>query len=495
MRLSGDPARWLARLAARAPGEVLVARSVPEMRALRLAMDAHALAHHGRLARVGFVPTMGALHAGHLSLCGLARSGAAGAGAAGGDVRSDFLVASIFVNPTQFAPHEDLATYPRTWDADVAALSAAGADAVFAPTAGAMYPPAAPHRTFVELAGVDGTPEGAARPGFFRGVATVVTKLLTAVAPTVAAFGQKDGIQCIVVKQLVRDLNLPVTVLVGATTRELDGLAMSSRNVYLTAPQRAAAPAIYRALGALVAEFHGSQEGRAQLAAAVDASTVTRAGGAVGGAPSAEQLAQRAAAMAQATRSGGSGPLAGDASGPPLEPFLASLVTRAVARIAHEVRARARVGCASAGSVRRTRAGACSDVVVQWLRVSAASAFSSPHSPWGRRPPIVAHIVPHAPPTINSLGALCRAPGCLARCSTCGSATRSTVPPLPVWGSPQHAPVLRCCRWRSRWAAHACWTTSCSSVRPTIWASQEWRSSRACVKVGRGAAGLGAYRL
>lgn len=360
MRLSGDAARWLARLAARAPGDgVLVARSVPEMRALRLAMDAHALARHGRLARVGFVPTMGALHDGHLSLCALARAGppagspaaagaadghAAGAAAApdgDGDARrSDFLVASIFVNPTQFAPHEDLATYPRTWDADVAALAAAGADAVFAPTAAAMYPPAAPHRTFVELAGVDGTPEGAARPGFFRGVATVVTKLLGAVAPTVAAFGQKDGIQCVVVKQLVRDLNVPVAVLVGPTTRERDGLALSSRNVYLSPAQRAAAPAIHRALAAVVDEFHAAPEGRAQLAAAAAARAAAASAVRADGAPTAEQLAQRAAAAAQsASRAGAGG--AGADGGPPLEPFLASLVARAVVRIAQEVRVRA----------------------------------------------------------------------------------------------------------------------------------------------------------
>jgi pantoate--beta-alanine ligase len=208
------------------------------MRVVRSAMDRVSESRHGRPSRVGFVPTMGALHTGHTGLITRARSNGC-----------DFVVSSIFVNPTQFAPHEDLSRYPRTWDTDVSQLTAHGAAAIFAPTASQMYPPTAPFRTFVTPRGVDeGTPEGAARPGFFRGVATVVLKLLNAVGPTEAWFGQKDGIQCIVVRGLVRDLNVPVAIHIGPTARHPDGLALSSRNVYLTPTQRAVAGGIYSSL-------------------------------------------------------------------------------------------------------------------------------------------------------------------------------------------------------------------------------------------------------
>jgi pantoate--beta-alanine ligase len=225
----------------------IVIRTIAEMRALR--------ASWGTAARVGFVPTMGALHAGHTGLLAAARAGGCA-----------HTVASIFVNPAQFAPHEDLSRYPRTWDADLAALAAQGCSAVFAPSAAEMYPRGAPFAAFVCPKGVDeGTPEGRARPGFFRGVATVVLKLLNIVAPTEAWFGQKDGVQCVVVRGLVRDLNVATAVRVGPTARAEDGLALSSRNAYLTPPQRARAGGLYAALRAAKAEFDASPEAAALL--------------------------------------------------------------------------------------------------------------------------------------------------------------------------------------------------------------------------------------
>jgi len=194
---------------------------------------------------------MGALHAGHLSLVAQAKADNAA------------VAVSIFVNPRQFAPTDDLASYPRTFESDLEALTAAGADFVFAPAADEMYPPHAPKLApFVDLAGVDSLSEGARRPGFFRGVSTVVTKLLNIVQPTNVYFGQKDGLQCIVVRRLIDDLNFNTTLVVGDTVREPDGLAMSSRNVYLTPEQRAAAPAVYQALRALQA-LHTAGERRA----------------------------------------------------------------------------------------------------------------------------------------------------------------------------------------------------------------------------------------
>jgi len=183
---------------------------------------------------VGFVPTMGALHAGHAALVRAAR-------AAGG-----FVVVSVFVNPTQFGPAEDFGKYPRAPDADRAVCAVAGADVVFAPTAAEMYP--ARSVTFVEVTELDRELCGPSRPGHFRGVATVVLKLFNIVLPDRAYFGAKDYQQARVVTQMVRDLNVPVTVMVQPTVREADGLAMSSRNRYLSAADRAAAPAIYRAL-------------------------------------------------------------------------------------------------------------------------------------------------------------------------------------------------------------------------------------------------------
>ena len=177
---------------------------------------------------------MGALHEGHAALVRAAR-------AAGG-----FVVVSVFVNPTQFGPKEDFSKYPRTLDADRALCHEAGADLVFAPSAAEMYPERSV--TFVEVTELDRELCGPSRPGHFRGVCTVVLKLFNIVLPDRAYFGAKDYQQARIVSQMVRDLNVPVEVKVEPTVREADGLAMSSRNRYLSAGERAAAQAIYRAL-------------------------------------------------------------------------------------------------------------------------------------------------------------------------------------------------------------------------------------------------------
>jgi pantoate--beta-alanine ligase len=183
---------------------------------------------------VGFVPTMGALHEGHAALVRAARAA------------SGYVVVSVFVNPTQFGPTEDFAKYPRTLDADRALCHEAGADLVFAPAVAEMYPERSV--TFVEVAELDAVLCGASRPGHFRGVCTVVLKLFNIVQPDRAYFGAKDYQQARIVTQMVRDLNVPVDVRVEPTVREPDGLALSSRNRYLSATERAAAPAIYQAL-------------------------------------------------------------------------------------------------------------------------------------------------------------------------------------------------------------------------------------------------------
>jgi pantoate--beta-alanine ligase len=183
---------------------------------------------------VGLVPTMGALHAGHDALFRAARPAC------------DMLVATLFVNPTQFADRADLAAYPRDFDADAARAEAGGVDLLFAPTAGELYPPG--FATWVEPAGVAGGLEGDARPGHFRGVATVCLKLFNLVRPQVAWFGRKDAQQVAVLKQLVRDLNLDVEIRVVDTVRDADGLALSSRNTRLSPAERELARAIPRAL-------------------------------------------------------------------------------------------------------------------------------------------------------------------------------------------------------------------------------------------------------
>jgi pantoate--beta-alanine ligase len=183
---------------------------------------------------IGFVPTMGALHEGHAALVRAARAG------------SGFVVVSIFVNPTQFGPKEDFAKYPRTLEADQKVCADAGADLIFAPAVEEMYP--ANSFTFVEVGKLGDHLCGASRPGHFRGVCTVVLKLFNIVRPDAAHFGAKDYQQARIITQMVGDLNVPVAVRVEPTVREADGLAMSSRNRYLSTAERAVAPRIYQAL-------------------------------------------------------------------------------------------------------------------------------------------------------------------------------------------------------------------------------------------------------
>lgn len=183
---------------------------------------------------IGFVPTMGGLHDGHLELVRIARR------------RADKVIVSVFVNPTQFGPGEDYRRYPRDFARDRRLLARAGADYVFHPAAAEIYH--RDHATSVDVERLTRHLCGAARPGHFRGVATVVAKLLNITAPDFAVFGRKDAQQVAVVTRMVRDLNMPVRIVVAPTVREADGLAMSSRNSYLTPAQRAEAPALIRAL-------------------------------------------------------------------------------------------------------------------------------------------------------------------------------------------------------------------------------------------------------
>ena len=197
--------------------------------------------------RIALVPTMGALHAGHLSLVALARGKAAR------------VVATVFVNPKQFGPQEDFGKYPRDLEGDARKLAAGGVDVLFAPPVEEIYPPG--FATTVHVAGVSEGMEGARRPGHFDGVATVVARLFGLVLPDMAVFGAKDGQQVAVIKRLTADLGLPIDILLGETQREPDGLALSSRNAYLNAEERRAAPALFRALlaGQLI---HGLGEKR-----------------------------------------------------------------------------------------------------------------------------------------------------------------------------------------------------------------------------------------
>ena len=200
---------------------------------------------------IGLVPTMGALHGGHLALVRAARN------------ECQTVAATIFVNPTQFGPGEDLDRYPRSLAADLALLEQEGADCVFTPSVDEMYP--AGFTTTVHLDGPALPLEGAARPGHFDGVATVVAKLLLQSLPDRAYLGRKDGQQTAVVRRLVRDLDIPVDIVVVPTVREADGLAMSSRNAYLTPEQRAAAPVVFRALSASRDRFRAGQQDVAAL--------------------------------------------------------------------------------------------------------------------------------------------------------------------------------------------------------------------------------------
>ncbi|MBL8570009.1 MAG: pantoate--beta-alanine ligase [Phreatobacter sp.] len=207
-----------------------IARTVPDLRALVASWRA-------RGKRVGLVPTMGALHAGHISLVEIARR------------HADRVIVSIFVNPTQFAPSEDFSKYPRTFEADLAKLTEIGADAVYAPTVEVMYPPDA--ATTVSLKGpATAGLEDVSRPFHFAGVATIVAKLFTQSAPDVAVFGEKDFQQLAVIRRMAADLDLPVEVIGAPTVREPDGLAMSSRNVYLSPENRAKAPELHRIMRA-----------------------------------------------------------------------------------------------------------------------------------------------------------------------------------------------------------------------------------------------------
>lgn len=192
---------------------------------------------------IGLVPTMGALHAGHVSLIEAARR------------ETGFVVTTIFVNPTQFGPNEDFARYPRQLERDRAMCGQAGVDLIFAPDAATMYPPG--YRTYVEVERLQDVLCGASRPGHFRGVATVVLKLFNIVSADVAYFGQKDAQQARIIQQMVRDLNVPIQIRVCPIVREPDGLALSSRNQYLDANQRQQAVALWQAL----------QEARARIEA------------------------------------------------------------------------------------------------------------------------------------------------------------------------------------------------------------------------------------
>ena len=204
--------------------QMMIATGLDELRSARLLLD----------GTVGFVPTMGYLHEGHVSLARRARQECGG------------VIASIFVNPTQFGPTEDLSKYPRDLKRDLQLLEAAGVDLVWTPTNEEMYLPG--FSTWVEVEGLTRPLEGAARPGHFRGVTTVVTKLFNAVQPQKAYFGQKDAQQAAVIRKMTRDLNFPIEIVVCPTVREPDGLAMSSRNSYLSPEERTAAPILFRAL-------------------------------------------------------------------------------------------------------------------------------------------------------------------------------------------------------------------------------------------------------
>jgi pantoate--beta-alanine ligase len=231
-----------------------------------------------RTSELGFVPTMGALHAGHLSLVERARA------------ENGAVAASIFVNPTQFAAGEDYDVYPRTFEDDCAKLETAGVELLFAPSAAEMYPVSA--TTFVEVAKVGDRLDGASRPGHFRGVATVVSKLFHIVGPDRAYFGQKDAAQVAVLRSMVRDLNFGVELVVCPTMREADGLAMSSRNRNLSAEERREALVLHEALeravllrragnddaaalrDAMLETLHESGKVRVDYAAVVDADTL-----------------------------------------------------------------------------------------------------------------------------------------------------------------------------------------------------------------------------
>ena len=220
-------------------------------------MQQTALALRAQGRRIGFVPTMGNLHDGHLSLVRLAKK------------RADVVVVSIFVNPTQFGPNEDFAAYPRTFESDRALCEAEGVDVVFYPSVPEMYPDGA--SVSVTENALSRTLCGAARPGHFDGVCTVVAKLFNVVLPHVAVFGEKDGQQLRVIRRMVRDLRFPIDIVSGPTAREPDGLARSSRNQYLTPEQRPQAVCLRRALDEAERRFAAGERDPAALVAAMRA--------------------------------------------------------------------------------------------------------------------------------------------------------------------------------------------------------------------------------
>jgi pantoate--beta-alanine ligase len=224
-----------------------IIRTIHEMRsASRVARDA------GK--GLGLVPTMGALHEGHLSLVRAAKA------------QCDAVAASIFVNPLQFGPKEDFAKYPRTFERDCELLEKEGVDFLFAPAAEEMFPQRA--ITYVTVGGVSDKLCGRSRPGHFRGVTTVVSKLFHIVEPDVAFFGQKDAAQAAIIRRMVRDLDFPIEIVVGPIVREPDGLAMSSRNAYLDPQQRKAALVLFRALTEVRNRFDQGERNAGKLIAA-----------------------------------------------------------------------------------------------------------------------------------------------------------------------------------------------------------------------------------
>lgn len=218
-----------------------VVHTIAEARAVRRALP----------GTWGFVPTMGYLHEGHLSLVRRARA------------ENDRVAVSIFVNPTQFGPHEDYARYPRDLERDLRLLEPLGVDLVFIPSVEEMYPPG--FQTWVIVEEVSRPLEGASRPGHFRGVATVVAKLFNILQPDRAYFGQKDAQQTVVIRRMVQDLNIPVEIVICPTVREPDGLAMSSRNSYLNPEERRAATVLFRALQAAKARYEAGERDAERL--------------------------------------------------------------------------------------------------------------------------------------------------------------------------------------------------------------------------------------
>ncbi len=220
---------------------MMIVSTLDELRTARLLLD----------GTVGLVPTMGYLHEGHLSLTRRAKA------------ECKHVAVSIFVNPTQFAPTDDLSKYPRDLDRDLRLLDSVGVDLVWTPTPDVMYPPN--FQTWVEVEEMTRPLEGSMRPGHFRGVTTVVAKLFNAVQPTKAYFGHKDAQQAAVIRQMVTDLNFPLEIVICPIVREPDGLAMSSRNVYLNAEQRKAATVLFRALSAAKTEFEKGERDAEKL--------------------------------------------------------------------------------------------------------------------------------------------------------------------------------------------------------------------------------------